>query len=358
MNRSRISAKHVGIVVAVSGAVLGLGGASNAQQPVFRDTGAGAGHTGLPPTIIPAPPINRVPPTIVPPIGPVFPGPNFPNVPIPPSSGPVIINGGCGWWSPWYNSTRVIIGTTQTNEPVVSSASAASRAAPAEPERELTPKERVRLLLGAGVWDAAITELSNILSVDSSDARATRLLGLAMIARGDQRAGAAMMALAYERYPGLANEALSNDVIRGFGDVRARFQRFAERERSASAFLVSLALVQAETRNPESRDRVMRRMLDQAERLGLEARIGDEFRRAMTPPMSRVVNAGARATPGAVPGAAPAAVPAAAPQVAPGLAPAVAPTAAPASVPAKAPTGMTGAAPAATQTTPPAAGPQ
>jgi hypothetical protein len=265
----------VGAVVVWPAVVLAQAGHVG-QGPI--QPSSGAGHVGANPTTITTSPM--------PPSQPAVP-PSTPPKPLPPIKRPIIIFYNGHYW--WYPERTVITGTQQIVDPfvmpTVPAPSDLPQPPPAAPEpvKPLTPMEQAVLELSLGQWDRAIQVLESVLVESPRDARAMRLVSRALMGKSQMREAAAMMMAAYDLAPSLAMEPLPPSVVEGFADLRSRFVRFAEMDRSASAWLTCFVLVQAESGPAEAKARALRNYLDRAERSGLDARIGDALRKALGP---------------------------------------------------------------------------
>lgn len=289
-NRCRTLTRPMVMVLAAGAMALSpglvLAQAGHAGQGPIQPS-SGAGHVGANPTTITTSPM--------PPSQPAVPPSKPPTVP-PPINRPIIIfHNGHYWWYPQRHD-RVITGTQQIVDPFVMPTAPAAAEPPQPPEKPepvkpLTPMEQAVYELAQGQWDRAIQILESVLVESPRDARAMRLVARALMGKSQMREAAAMMMAAYDLAPTLAREPLPAAVVEGFTDLRSRFVRYADIDRSASAWLTCFVLVQAESGPPEAKARALLSYLERAERSGLDARIGDALRKALGPvPASRVAN--------------------------------------------------------------------
>jgi hypothetical protein len=157
---------------------------------------------------------------------------------------------------------------------------------PAEPPRELTPLELARVYFAADEAEKAIEAFRDHLAEDPEDVDAMRSLGLAMLDAGRLSDGTAMVALAYRTDALLARSPVDLDEL-GLGARRhdrllSRALTYAKRTDASSAHLAGVVLLQAEGKTAGAI-----RVLERAERAGLEEDITDAFRRELGTPVHR-----------------------------------------------------------------------
>ena len=157
---------------------------------------------------------------------------------------------------------------------------------PAEPARELTPLELAHAYFAADEAERAIQEFRDHLLDDPEDVDAMRALGLAMLDAGRLSDGTAMVALAYRTDALLARSPVDLDEL-GLGARRhdrllSRVLAYAKRTDASSAHLAGVVLLQAEGKTAGAT-----RVLDRAERAGLDEDIVDAFRREIGTPAHR-----------------------------------------------------------------------
>ncbi len=159
-------------------------------------------------------------------------------------------------------------------------------AQPVEPVRELTALERARAFLKADEAEKAVTAFRDHLDEDPEDVNAMRSLGLAMLDAGRLSDGTAMVALAYRTDAMLARKPADLDEL-GLGARRhdrllSRVLAYAKRTDAGSAHLAGVVLLQAEGKVAGAS-----RVLDRAERAGLDEDIVDALRRELGTPAHR-----------------------------------------------------------------------
>lgn len=160
-------------------------------------------------------------------------------------------------------------------------------AAPAaEPEIELTAIERAQLLMRADRAEDAIDAYEEHLKEDPEDVDAIRVMGIATLEAGRIDDGTALIALAYHTDALLARKPVDLEEI-GLGARRhdrllGRALAYAKRTDAGSAHLAGVVLLQAEGKTAGAT-----RVLDRAERAGLDADITDAFRRELGTPAHR-----------------------------------------------------------------------
>ena len=141
---------------------------------------------------------------------------------------------------------------------------------PARPATPLTPMERALDRMQLGETDQAITELRTHLAKEPDDARAQRVLALALLEKGRLDDGVATLRQAYRTDPGLANDPIDREELgyseSGLRTLVTRAVTYANRVDSGSAWLTVAALMQAEGRTEQARN-----SLEKARRNGLEA---------------------------------------------------------------------------------------
>lgn len=305
-----LRASLVSATVVTTVALVSATGTAAAGQTGPQSIPSGAGHVNAP----------KQPGIVTPGVRPpVVPNPNPPVIVLPVPVQPVIVIGPGGYYpyNPYYNPywqrdmvlDRVVVGQPQV-QPAAAPSAPAAPAPSAPPAPPLSPRQRAVEALkleGAPAAAAARTALNEHLSASPKDTDAVRLLSLVLMREGKWRDAAATMALAYQTDPMLAASPLDEELVLAMARPRASFLRYANSARSAAGWLTALALLQADTTGPEkARANVLNEFLKRAEQNGLEARVADEFRKALV----------AKPAKGAAP-AAPALSPAPAPRGAP-----------------------------------------
>lgn len=150
------------------------------------------------------------------------------------------------------------------------------------PQRELTPLERAALLLQTGESNQAVTAYQAYLKSNPRDSAATRALGLSLIDLGQVTEGVALIGMAYRSDATLALSPLSDDVYGRASRFRSnlgRISNYANREKSASAWLTLAVLMQAEGRDDRAAT-----MITRAQEAGLEDQVVQEMRNALAAP--------------------------------------------------------------------------
>lgn len=148
-----------------------------------------------------------------------------------------------------------------------------------EPVR-FTSLELGRALLAANRSKDAVEELRTHLKSQPDDARATRVLALALIEAEKLDDAAAVMRSAYRLDPALGRERIDATAL-GVDTKRLRTMvtsmvAHGHKAQSASAWLTVAALMQA-----EGRDALAAKMLGRAEKLGLERDVSDSLGAAL-----------------------------------------------------------------------------
>lgn len=120
---------------------------------------------------------------------------------------------------------------------------------------------------------AAVEPLRAHTTDNPEDYDALRLLGLALLERGDAVDATAVIRLAYTRDPSLASRPIGEPLYPRAGRLRAlvtRAVRHANSRNSASAWLTAAMLVQAESATNPGRLPVARKMIERAAAAGLD----------------------------------------------------------------------------------------
>lgn len=177
---------------------------------------------------------------------------------------------GDGYYTPMYTETP----STYTPPP----------AAPAyQPPRALTPLERADEALSEGRSRDAVREYRAYLKASPEDAAAMRSLALALIQDKKIPGAVAVMAMAYERDTGLANQPMKPDILAdGTSDLHTALLSvvaYANRVGTASSWLTVTVLMQAEGRD-ETAAKMLKRAMDQ----GLNAKVAGALELALHKP--------------------------------------------------------------------------
>ncbi|HYE62428.1 MAG TPA: tetratricopeptide repeat protein [Phycisphaerales bacterium] len=140
------------------------------------------------------------------------------------------------------------------------------------PPRELTPMEQAVEELRLGMPDRALTTLRDHLKKNADDARAHRVLAVALLEQRRFDDAVASLRQAYRTDPTLADSAL-NAYELGYTDeslrsLVVRTVTYANRVNTGSSWLTVAALMQAEGRTEQARN-----ALDKARRQGLEPEV-------------------------------------------------------------------------------------
>ena len=146
------------------------------------------------------------------------------------------------------------------------------------PEAEpLTPIESARAWMYQGNADEAARWYREYLEENPDDARVMREYAAAMQESGRMLDAVAMMAYAYDRDPGLANEAMPTRI---WGDSAFRLRdavtdsvKYGHRVSSGNVWLLVAVLMQA-----EGRDLVALKMIERAVAEGLDPDLADRMR--------------------------------------------------------------------------------
>lgn len=187
-----------------------------------------------------------------------------------------------------YWSSRPVDGVLarQIDPTLVMAPQPQTPAQPSEPVRELTALELAHAYFAADEAERAIQAFRDHLIDDPEDVDAMRGLGLAMLDAGRLSDGTAMVALAYRTDALLARSPVDLDEL-GLGARRhdrllSRVLAYAKRSDASSAHLAGVVLLQAEGKYAGAT-----RVLDRAERAGLDEGIVDAFRRELGTPAHR-----------------------------------------------------------------------
>lgn len=147
--------------------------------------------------------------------------------------------------------------------------------------RPLTLVERGDILMSEGDIKGAIDAYREYITGADTDADAMRRLAAALLLDGRMLEGVAMMAMAYDTDPTIAARPLDTQAM-GLSDNQVRDRvtaamNYANRVKTASSFLTAMVFMQAQ-QNTDG----MRRVLERATAAGMEARIADAWRAALT----------------------------------------------------------------------------
>ncbi len=155
-------------------------------------------------------------------------------------------------------------------------------AAPAvDPEAGLTVPEMAARRMRIGRSDEAIVLLRSYAESHPQDNETARGLAFALIDAKRTKEGVALMALVYERDPGLALVPIASDIVgpdRELRDLVVRVVEYGHRTNTASVWLTAAVLMQT-----EGREEPALRMLVRAEALGLNADVVKSMRQALKP---------------------------------------------------------------------------
>lgn len=151
---------------------------------------------------------------------------------------------------------------------------------PPAPEPERTDLEWAWHHLASGEAEEAVRAFEAHLEGDPEDVAAVRGLGLALFESGRLSDGISMVALAYRTDALLARRPIGMDEVgldaRSYRRMLGRALAYARRTDAPSAHLTGLVLLQADGKVAGAL-----RVLERAERAGLEMRIADAFRREL-----------------------------------------------------------------------------
>jgi hypothetical protein len=185
-----------------------------------------------------------------------------------------------GWYAGWYPSTFAV--DYSGVDPFVTYGNPPPPQQPAiDPEDGMTAPQKAARRLRMGKPDEAIVLLRPHVDANPSDEHAARSLAVALLDARRTREGVAVMALTYERHPGLARVPIDADAVgpvREMRDLVVRVVQFGHTTNTASAWLTAAVLMQAENR-PEP----ALRMLDRADGLGLDSSLSKSMRVALRP---------------------------------------------------------------------------
>lgn len=131
--------------------------------------------------------------------------------------------------------------------------------------------------LRAGDADQAVDFLTEHVLVNEGDRQAERLLGVALLLEGQTELGIALISRAYSGDPEMAFTPIGRDTIDSLSTwrrVQRDVQRYANVQRTGSAWLAAIVLTQEELPNRTHAER-----LEQARRAGLDVDVADAFQR-------------------------------------------------------------------------------
>lgn len=194
-----------------------------------------------------------------------------------------------GWYyyrPSYYYSNRPVDGvlTQQVDYSLRTPQVAQPQPAPEAPAPELTALEKARLFMAADDLDRAIQYYREHLDEDAEDVGAMRAMGVAMVEAGRLEDGVAMIALAYRTDPLLARTPLDLATLgldgRRYDNLLSRTLHFARRVDSGSAHLAGAVLLQADGKVAGAG-----RVLDRAEKAGLDDEVLDPMRRELGVPV-------------------------------------------------------------------------
>ncbi|MCW5766651.1 MAG: hypothetical protein KIT68_11830 [Phycisphaeraceae bacterium] len=193
------------------------------------------------------------------------------------------------WFSDGQRSVYGTLSRIDYSQPDPFVTSGAARSAPAgrpaaviEVRKPLTLAERGDLHMQESALGSAIDSYREYLASSDTDASVMRRLAVALLEQNKVVEAVAMLAMAYDSDPDLAAtpldlSALGLNKVKRFEQLLARANIYAARTRTASAILLQTALLQGAGRTDAAR-----RTLDRAIEAGLEARVADRFRDALT----------------------------------------------------------------------------
>lgn len=171
---------------------------------------------------------------------------------------------------------------SQQQPTIVPAPTPAPASQPVPPPTPPTNEELGWEALREGRYDEAVLAWRDHLNQKKDDVPAMRAMGYALIGQRKVLEGIALISLAYETDPTLAYRSLAAD----FGSkkqaedalrrIRAGILSNANAQGTSSSWLAAVTVLQAEGRIDAAR-----RLLKKAEENGLEARIADEFRKAL-----------------------------------------------------------------------------
>lgn len=148
-----------------------------------------------------------------------------------------------------------------------------------EPARPMTPVEHAAALLYSGDAKGAAAAYKVHLASNPLDAGALRGLGLSLIEAGQVGDGVAVIGMAYRSDSTLAASVVHPETFGRTAKLRSNLNRvsgYANREKSASAWLALAVLMQAEGRNERAAAMVQR-----AGAAGLEPQVVNEMNAAL-----------------------------------------------------------------------------
>jgi len=188
---------------------------------------------------------------------------------------------GNSWWYDQYGYRPTIEGVVSSYDQTLAGQEAKARvAAEREVRGPANDRERAEWALRAGDAKGAVEYAKRHLTVERDDAEATRILAVALVASGNASDASAVVRRAYTMDPTLASRPIERAILAGTAasssELVQRAVREAQRNRSASAWLLAAALTQG-----EGRDSVALSMLEKARKEGLDSKIADRLSEAL-----------------------------------------------------------------------------
>jgi hypothetical protein len=199
-----------------------------------------------------------------------------------------VFHGGCSLFPYWpigsfYDGFGVAYGYNRGYDyvrPIIGEP--APPPAPAAEPEPLSPEQHAAAMLKFGDSKAAIVAYQSIVKSYPNDSESLRALGLSLIDNGQVGDGVAIIGMAYRADATLAANPIPRDVYGKATNLRnnlTRVSSYANREKSASAWLTLAVLMQAEGRTQPALT-----MVERAQAAGLEQQIAQELISALPAP--------------------------------------------------------------------------
>ncbi len=194
--------------------------------------------------------------------------------------------GGCwypgdSWWSDRYGNRVTIQGVADNyGQTLAGQSDRAKKAAEEAARGPANDRERAEWALRGGDAKGAVEYAKRHLQSERDDAEATRVLAVALIVSGNAPDASAVAGRAYAMDPTLTSRPIDRSLLDGthasVSELVQRAVREAQRNRSASAWLLASVLAQA-----EGRDSAALGMLEKARGEGLDSKIADRLSEAL-----------------------------------------------------------------------------
>jgi hypothetical protein len=177
----------------------------------------------------------------------------------------------------YYNDYRPVFqGVANSYDQTLAGQDSRAQNVPSASGEPASDRDRGDRALASGEVKIAIDAYRRHLLTDTTDATATRSLGVAMLISGNAADACAVVRRAYSLDPSLASQPFNLSLLSPDGvsstELVQRAVRDAQRNKSASAWLTAAVLAQS-----EGRETVALTMLDKARKEGLDSKIADRL---------------------------------------------------------------------------------